>query len=67
MLKVYKNTTKKALLRFYKWWPRPRSNRRHTDFQSVALPAELPGHFLNKGGGPDGDRTRDLLRDREAC
>ena len=27
-----------------KWWPRPGSNRRHTDFQSVALPTELPSH-----------------------
>ncbi len=26
------------------WWPRPGSNRRHTDFQSVALPTELPSH-----------------------
>ena len=24
------------------WWPGPGSNRRHTDFQSVALPTELP-------------------------
>ena len=28
-----------------KWWPRPGSNRRHTDFQSVALPTELPSHM----------------------
>jgi hypothetical protein len=28
------------------WWPRPESNRRHTDFQSVALPTELPGRKL---------------------
>jgi hypothetical protein len=26
-----------------KEWPGPGSNRRHTDFQSVALPSELPG------------------------
>jgi hypothetical protein len=24
-------------------WPGTESNRRHTDFQSVALPTELPG------------------------
>ena len=50
-------------LLFYKWWRRPESNRRHKDFQSFALPTELPSHT----GGLDGDRTRDLLRDREAC
>ena len=26
------------------WWPRAESNRRHCDFQSHALPTELPGH-----------------------
>ena len=25
-------------------WPGSESNQRHTDFQSVALPTELPGH-----------------------
>ena len=25
------------------WWPEAGSNRRHTDFQSVALPTELSG------------------------
>ena len=44
-----------------KWWLRQESNQRHTELQSVALPTELQSH-----GGPDGDRTRDLLRDREA-
>ena len=24
--------------------PRPESNQRHADFQSAALPTELPGH-----------------------
>ena len=28
----------------FKWWPRPGSNRRHADFQSAALPTELPSH-----------------------
>ena len=28
-----------------KWWPGTELNRRHADFQSAALPTELPGHF----------------------
>ncbi len=47
------------------WWLRTESNRRHKDFQSFALPTELLSLYLN--GGPDGNRTRDLLRDRQAC
>lgn len=27
-----------------KWWPGRELNPRHADFQSAALPAELPGH-----------------------
>ena len=27
-----------------KWWPETESNCRHKDFQSSALPTELPGH-----------------------
>ena len=27
-----------------KWWPGAESNCRHEDFQSTALPTELPGH-----------------------
>ena len=45
------------------WCPEPESNQRHEDFQSSALPTELSGH----NGGPNGNRTRDLLRDRETC
>ena len=32
------------------WWSRAGSNCRHMDFQSIALPAELPDHifFINK-------------------
>jgi DNA invertase Pin-like site-specific DNA recombinase len=29
-----------------KWWPKTELNRRHKDFQSSALPTELPGHTL---------------------
>jgi hypothetical protein len=28
-----------------KWWPGTELNRRHIDFQSTALPTELPGHL----------------------
>jgi hypothetical protein len=59
-----------------KWWLRTESNRRHMDFQSIALPTELLSHtisiyqqqetYWDKNGGPDGTRTRDLLRDRQA-
>ena len=27
------------------WWPGAESNCRHADFQSAALPTELPGHI----------------------
>lgn len=32
-----------------KWCPGPESNQRHCDFQSHALPTELPGHFRPAG------------------
>ncbi|GAK42842.1 hypothetical protein TCA2_5335 [Paenibacillus sp. TCA20] len=76
-----------------KKWLGTESNRRHEDFQSSALPTELPSQgivakkikcrvnpfplytwnmcFINisqkLNGGTDGIRTRDLLRDRQAC
>ena len=37
--------TKKLLEK--KWCPGADSNHRHEDFQSSALPTELPGHYNN--------------------
>ena len=51
----------------FKWCRRAESNRRHEDFQSSALPTELPRHDHLKNGGGDGIRTRDLMRDRHVC
>ncbi len=31
-----------------KMWSETESNRRHGDFQSPALPAELPDHFVKR-------------------
>ena len=32
-----------------RWWPGAESNCRHEDFQSTALPTELPGHiYINE-------------------
>ena len=42
----------------WNWWPRPGSNRRHTDFQSVALPTELPSP-VRENGRSAGIRTLD--------
>ena len=33
-----------------KWCPGPESNQRHVDFQSVALPTELPRHMATRKG-----------------
>lgn len=47
-------------IRAISWWPRAESNRRHCDFQSHALPTELPGHAAaqsspDRGRGPRAD------------
>ena len=42
-------------IHFFRWWSRPGMIRRHADFQSAALPAELPDHF---NGGSYESRTR---------
>ena len=56
---------------FLENWLGTESNRRHEDFQSSALPTELPSLDVQCdiiiNGGTDGIRTRDLLRDRQAC
>ena len=48
---------------YRKWCLGAESNHRHVDFQSTALPTELPRHMY---GDPEGARTLDLQRDRLA-
>jgi hypothetical protein len=45
MLKLY---TKNLILNELKWWDGTESNRRHEDFQSSALPTELPSQIFQK-------------------
>ena len=48
-------------------WRETESNRRHMELQSIALPTELPSQLrklIIQLNGPDGNRTRDLRRDR---
>jgi hypothetical protein len=37
--------------RGWKWCRGAELNRRHTDFQSVALPTELPRHYVKQQSG----------------
>ena len=37
----------RVLLCRNKWWLRTESNRRHMDFQSIALPTELLSHTIS--------------------
>ena len=57
-----------------KWCLRPELNWRHADFQSAALPTELPRRIKEPSqkawlmrGDPEQTRTVDLQRDRLAC
>ena len=46
------------------WWPGAESNCRHADFQSAALPTELPGRGkrgIKSGGPPTVNRIRALI------
>jgi len=48
------NACFQAIVPTTKWWPGRELNPRHADFQSAALPTELPGHLgrcvLDRGG-----------------
>ena len=68
-----------SILKKFTWCLGAESNHRHRDFQSLALPTELPRHtsiYINTHikpsymgiyfGDPEGARTLDLQRDRLA-
>ena len=44
----YDEDTGQVQVEVEKWWQGSESNRRHRDFQSPALPSELPRHRLNE-------------------
>ncbi len=47
------------MIKVEEWCPEAESNHRHKDFQSFALPTELPGHVCHcLFGDPYGIRTR---------
>jgi hypothetical protein len=41
----------------FEWWPGSESNQRHADFQSAALPTELPGQRAVRPRGPNSSGT----------
>src|SRR3546814_3063220 len=43
--RIHGNRLKAKLGNGFRWWPGTESNRRHGDFQSPALPTELPGRI----------------------
>ena len=45
-VRIIRKIKKFNKLFFIKWCPGEELNHRHSDFQSLALPTELPGHFV---------------------
>ena len=48
-------------------WPGTESNRRHADFQSAALPTELPGHYVKYFLAPTYQSTIPVAKEETAC
>ena len=44
--RIQRNRWRKLCSEIQEWWPGTELNRRHKDFQSSALPTELPGRLL---------------------
>src|SRR5215471_866968 len=51
---------------YFKWWRGAESNRRHYDFQSYALPTELPRHYgtAQQKNSHDNRRSVEATKDR---
>ncbi len=52
------------LISLEKWCPGAESNHRHADFQSAALPTELPGHGRRSPAGRSAEDRREPARKR---